>query len=415
MKVHHRSKGKRKSGRNNALHPRDDIRRDDDAKRTPSMARKRTLCCWFSSSYTKFLLLIIGAVVIVQQSLMMLLMLETSAENEDDTRISNRKSSQHSTGSIVHRDNSSNRPNKTLVILIGSLRCGEIAWQSLYENVLDVNNADLMVSTSDEVPDVYQNASLWSRASYIYQKPEYEYDWGVALDIVDQQCCSDKGQPNNRKSWHDKIYIPFYHPKNILLGLAKIDDYRDDQGKLSTQKRKFRIKAKGSGALVLYERWFLYQKIKELDLTKKYDRFVVTRSDHSYMCPLDLTKLSPDKLWVPYGEDWRGICDRFLIANSSSILPALDLLPALFQNPQRYKDLLGNRRGNTEMFLKQRWVEQNLQIGRFERNMYLCARDGDTTRWKKPKGLVSNTGVFVKYYDEYNMSLQTCGLDHIGL
>jgi hypothetical protein len=39
--------------------------------------------------------------------------------------------------------------NKTLVILIGNLRCGEPAWQTLYQNILDVNSADLALMVGD--------------------------------------------------------------------------------------------------------------------------------------------------------------------------------------------------------------------------------------------------------------------------
>jgi hypothetical protein len=270
--------------------------------------------------------------------------------------------------------------NRTLVILVGGLRCGEIAWDSLYRNVLDVNSADLMVSTSTEIPEIHRNASVFSRAKYVYRKPEYD-DWGDALNLIDSK-------------WRDKV-LPFYNTESILLGLIKVD------GKV----------IRGSGALVFYERWFIAQKIKELGLTKKYDRFVLTRSDHSYMCPLDLSTMDNSKVWVPEGEDWRGICDRFFVANSSSILPALDMLPALFRNASSYADLLGNSITNTETYLLRRWQEENLSIGRFERNMYVCAVEGDSTRWRKPEGFASNTGVLVKYGDEYNLSVDACRLN----
>lgn len=69
--------------------------------------------------------------------------------------------------------------NRTIVFLIGNLRCGEPAWESLYENVLDYNNADLglVVGSSD---DKYNDASLWKRAKYVFREKEYE-DWGDAL------------------------------------------------------------------------------------------------------------------------------------------------------------------------------------------------------------------------------------------
>jgi hypothetical protein len=270
--------------------------------------------------------------------------------------------------------------NQTLVILVGSLRCGEGAWDSLYRNVLDVNNADLMVSTSIETPAIHQNATVFSRAKYVYRKPEHD-DWGDALDLIDPE-------------WRAKV-LPYYNTKSILLGLIKVN------GKV----------VKGSGALVFYERWFIAQIIRQLGLTKKYDRFILTRSDHSYICPLNLSAMDNSQVWVPDGEDWRGICDRFFVANSSSILPALDMLPALFRNASSYADLLKKSNTNTETYLLRRWQEEDLSIGRFRRNMYVCAVEGDSTRWRQPEGFVSNTGVLVKYGEEYNLSVDTCQLN----
>ena len=69
--------------------------------------------------------------------------------------------------------------NRTIVFLIGNLRCGEPAWESLFKNVLDFNSADLglVVGASDEK---YNDASLWKRAKYVFREKEYD-DWGDAL------------------------------------------------------------------------------------------------------------------------------------------------------------------------------------------------------------------------------------------
>jgi hypothetical protein len=61
--------------------------------------------------------------------------------------------------------------------------------------------------------------------------------------------------------------------------------------------------------------------------------------------------------------------------------------------------------------LMRRWQEEQLSVGRFQRNMYVCAVGGDSTRWRKPEGFVSNIGVLVKYGDEYDMSVDTCKLN----
>ena len=82
-------------------------------------------------------------------------------------------------GTLINSGNLRVHGNRTIVFLIGNLRCGEPAWESLYKNVLDFNNADLglVVGSSD---DKYNDASLWKRAKYVFREKEYE-DWGDAL------------------------------------------------------------------------------------------------------------------------------------------------------------------------------------------------------------------------------------------
>jgi hypothetical protein len=71
---------------------------------------------------------------------------------------------------------------KTLVIVMGSLRGGEFAWHSMYENLLDLNHADLALAVG-YIPEVDKNSSLYSRASYLWEFEEFE-DWGIALDMI---------------------------------------------------------------------------------------------------------------------------------------------------------------------------------------------------------------------------------------
>jgi len=70
---------------------------------------------------------------------------------------------------------------KTLIIIMGTLRGGELAWQSFYKNLLEPNSADLALlvprNTSRE------SSSLFNRSKYVWEHDEYE-DWGEAIDEV---------------------------------------------------------------------------------------------------------------------------------------------------------------------------------------------------------------------------------------
>ena len=266
--------------------------------------------------------------------------------------------------------------SKTLVILIGNLRGGEAAWQSLYRNLLNVNDADLALMIGETAPQ-YQNASLFQHADYQWTFPEYD-DWSDALDLI------------NGTAWRQTL-IPLLHHKSRLLG---------------------GIKAKavaGSGAVIFMIRWFLAHKIRELDLTSKYERFVITRSDHFYYCEHDLSDLDNNHMWVPEGQDYGGVTDRHLVVSSEHVLQALNILPPLLSHPEQYADVLNMTTFNPEKLILRQWKNEGIQplLRRFPRMMFTCAQSGDSTRWMKMQTPIKE-GVNLKYVDEYYDSELTC-------
>ncbi len=255
---------------------------------------------------------------------------------------------------------------QTLVIILGSLRGGELAWSTLYRNVLDINNADLALCIG---ADQSSNSSLYSRAQYLWEYPEYD-DWADAIDMI------------HDRSWRTTNNITSYVGSSGTLGGVK--------------------GLQGSGAIIFMARWFAAQNIKRLRLTHKYDRFVVTRSDHYYACRHDLKLLDPRFMWVPTGEDYYGITDRHLVCNAGQILPALDIFPPVIKFPEKYLcDSFIQM--NPESLIKLRWQEENLWkwVKRFDRVMFTCATEGDKTRWKWPAPEKSVEGVYQKYEHEY--------------
>jgi len=271
--------------------------------------------------------------------------------------------------------NSTLSPNKTLVIALGNLRCGERAWESLYRNVLDVNSADLAL-IAQQPRDRYENASLLERAKYAWIIPDYS-DWADAIDLI------------NGTDWR-QIALPLVNPQNPMLGGV---------GNFS-----------GSGAIIFMYRYWLSQKIQELKLTEQYDRFVVTRNDHYYLCAHNLDKLEPSYLWLPMGEDYGGITDRHLVVSSGDVLKALDILPPILAHPERHMKKFTRRNSISELILRERWREEGLlfKTNRFKRVMFTCMQPGDGTRWGQMRWRVKE-GVFVKYENEYFLSLRTCG------
>jgi hypothetical protein len=270
--------------------------------------------------------------------------------------------------------------NRTLVVVLGSLRCGEAAWKSLYRNVLDVNNADLAVITQakPKSDNSRHTVSLLQRAKYVWEVPSFT-DWADALDLM-----------AGGRAWRERVAEYYTDHESGILGGA--------------------LNYSGSGAIIFWYRWFLTERIRELNWKSRYDRFVITRSDHFYLCPHDINELDPYFMWVPQGQTWGGVTDRYLVVNASNVLEALNILPPLLKNPSRYSNYL-QRKVNTEHFLAMRWREQSLfpdKRNKFPRTMFVCmAREDALTSWK-PLGIEVFPGVFTKYHIEFSTSQQAC-------
>lgn len=264
---------------------------------------------------------------------------------------------------------------KTLVIIMGSIRGGEVTWSTFYRHMLDLNSADLALVIG-QVPRERQTSSLFQRAKYLYEFPEF-HDWGEAVDQI------------NGSHWRPYI-LPYANDKWGTWGGVS--------GK------------PGSGAVIFMMRWYVTKFLAENDLLEQYDRFVLTRSDHFYGCDHDLNLLDNDHIWIPHGEDYKfGITDRHLICNKGQILKALDVYPPIVKYPEKYAspqfaDL------NPEQLLRLRLEQENLWpwIRRFDRVMFTCAVEGDTTRWTNMSPQKVKEGVFLKYEYEYEETTCIC-------
>lgn len=244
----------------------------------------------------------------------------TTATADDQTKDKNIVST---TSTPLSPEVSAQNHNRTLVVVLGNVRGGTPAWKSMIREVLDPNMADLALLIGEGDPtNPPERTLLHDRAKYIWTVPEYD-DWADAMEDI----------PDKPYDWRERLFGMTNATRrgNILLGAAQ--------------------NISGSGALVFMFRFYLSQKLIENNLLSIYNRFVVTRSDHYYLCVHDLSQLSNDYIWVPDGSDHYGICDRHFIASNKTILSALDILPPLVRNPEAYKEQVQTYPYNTERFL----------------------------------------------------------------
>lgn len=263
-----------------------------------------------------------------------------------------------------------NSPDKTLIILTGNIRGGEKAWNSLYDNLIIPNNADLALLIGDSGS---VKSSLLERAKYVWKVKEYD-DWGDYLDL-----------------------------------LAGNNDWREiarNSGGLWGGVKKDGETWKGSGAIVLGMRKDLKNKMEKNKLFDKYDKFILTRPDQYYECRLDLSSMDvTNSVWIPTGEDYGGVCDRWVLTNGKDMRTWLSVIDDVLENPVKYKDRLP---GNPETHLLNFVKEQKLKIRRFPRVMFLVRTSEDATRWQEGKEKLGHHDLIIKYSREYEDSVKNC-------
>ena len=282
--------------------------------------------------------------------------------------------------------------NTTLVIVIGNLRGGEATWRTMYEHLLDINSADLALvigaskhSNNNNEDDDARNSSMYGRAKYIYEFPEYE-EWADAVDTIE-----------NSSDWRTSL-LPFNSPESGAFGPV--------------------LNRTGSAVINWMAKYWVQQHLlSQPQVRDQYDRYVVTRSDHYYCGPNDLSLLDNNYIWIPKGEAYfHGLCDRHLIANASTIHAALDILPQLVRNPEAYRHRGKFRFATPERQMKNVWAGTGLlsDVRLFDRTMFLTQQLGiDETRGASGDPSIANAtlgriGLAAKYPFEYEGAMCNC-------
>jgi len=254
---------------------------------------------------------------------------------------------------------------KTLIVLIGNARGGEQTWQTLYNNLIDVYSADLLLCFGKTNNT---NNSLYKKAKYIFELDEYN-NWN---DYYEQ-------------FFSNKWKHSFLHGQHN--GLA---------GGLDTHR--------GSGSIIFAFRHFLQTNC--FDILNSYDRIILTRSDHFYLYKHPI--LPNDRIWIPQGEDWGGVTDRCHIFPSSLIKQMLGVIEYMdsdigFQNISK----INNPNPEIILLLSFQFYDIINQIHRYKRCQFAVATKDDTTRWQKGTiPLPDYQDLYIKYINEYREALK---------
>ena len=254
--------------------------------------------------------------------------------------------------------NENKASNKYLILLSGSPRGGEKAWESLIKFVKEPLSADLAISYGDnfKIPNIL--------------KENITYDWKFT-------------EPENWIDYFAKEYKGTWKEFLLLgkdLGMA---------GGLDNNS--------GSGAIVSALKDIIYKNY--LEIVVKYEYIIHTRFDQLYVDFQD--DFSGDYIWIPEGEDYFGICDRFAVFPSKYAKEYFSICQYI-DSPESLSNAPENVSPESVLIENLKFNKLEDKIIRFKRNHLTVALDSDGTRWRQAKYKIYFFGkTMMKYPDEF--------------
>jgi len=241
--------------------------------------------------------------------------------------------------------------NQYLTVLAGNPRGGEKTWETLRENVLKPLNSDLAICTGDKWLND-QSFIKYADYQWVFHEPE---DW-----------------------------FSYY-----------IENFK------GTWRQYFEL-GKDSG---LYNSGSIHFAIKDIILNnylnelQKYDYIIYTRFDQFYL--EEHPDFFENKIWIPTGEDYFGICDRHAVIPVEFIESFLGICTYI-DNPESLKN--NSNYLNCEVAFKNHLESIGLlkKVQRYDRKQFTSALSSDKTNWRIPKyKLYFFNDLMIKYPDEF--------------
>jgi hypothetical protein len=268
---------------------------------------------------------------------------------------------------------------KTLVIILSETRAHELTFDNFKKNVLDELDADLCVCIGIKPEYDYENP-FYKTAKYkfVYNEPD---DYGDAYEEAYKEL-SPLNREENPLHWREFLKI-----KDQFLGGIKGENQHP-----------------GSAGILIFFRWFLLKKLMEKDLLRKYDRFIVTRSDYMYQLPHPPLEILDEKsIWVPDEEHYGGYTDRHAILTRDNITSYLNILNNFVLKSNDYYNKLKDHEWNLERIIKFNLEEEKQNVREFPYVMYAVRSKETGTRWSEGD-YSKDLGYYIKYKTEFDAS-----------
>jgi len=221
---------------------------------------------------------------------------------------------------------------------------------------------------------------FWAHAKYRWAVPAFD-DYGKAFDLVQRRLC--RQQNILAPDWRSMLRI-----KGIWQGGIQCPDPQPS-----------------ASALLPFCRWLLLHGLQMDDVLRRYDRFVITRSDFVWLCPHPpLSVLDNGALWFPDGERYGGLPDRHLVVSRADVVNCLNIIEDIVLHPiQLYEEMKHLSDVNNEQFLADHLRRKGIlhKVKQFPYVMYAAreVRDESPT-WSRGR-YEPAVGHYVKYENEF--------------
>lgn len=270
--------------------------------------------------------------------------------------------------------------NATLVIVNGQIRGGILCWISFKRYVLDYYKADLAL-IRPQVED-NQEAKHWiKRAKYVLSIKEFR-NWIHELTRINR----------GNSSWEVLI-------ENSTLVPALLGGVRGQMG---------------SSGIILAYRHYARSFLKKILKSQYYKWIVYVRSDYVYLCsPPHPWSLSPDRIYIPLGEEYGGFTDRFTLLSAEKADIYFAMTEHLLSNAYFWFEQLQLNcvlTINIECYIKMYLNFTHQTVEQFPHVAFTVKRGVDKTRWSAGKHdrLFDPIGLLLKYPAEFTRARETC-------
>lgn len=248
----------------------------------------------------------------------------------------------------------------TLIIIPSETRNIDLTYDNLKKYIIKPNNADIGCFISEDCP----LTDIETDSKYVFKLPEYN-------DHID-------GLFNELK----------FISKESINKIKK-------RTMTSYQKSTF---------IHVYYRLFILRMLKENNLIDKYDWFIINRSDLKHTLEINVEELDEKSVYLPNGEFYYGLPDRFAIISKKNIEDWLNIFNE--EHFIEFHKIIKPSQGDSNIFGPEKMTKynkekKNINI-KFIKYSFFCVKKNDGQQTNIGSSFYhKELDLIIKYKKEY--------------